>query len=108
MYLGRIVELGTAEEITSTPRHPYTQALVAAIPGFGVQAPPVKGEPASPLTPPDGCAYHPRCAFAVESCSDSMLDPKLERVPGGGDRLVACIRAADTAAELLTPERSHA
>ncbi len=64
MYAGRIVELGPAEEIVSRPRHPYTQALLAA----AATLTPLKGEPPSPLSPPTGCAFHPRCPHAFERC----------------------------------------
>ncbi|MBI4940058.1 MAG: ABC transporter ATP-binding protein [Actinobacteria bacterium] len=91
MYLGRIVEIGTADEITHRPRHPYTQALVAAVPDLGVEPPPPSGEPASPLDPPPGCAFHPRCPRATPSCSDPALDPRLAAQPGERTRLTACI-----------------
>jgi peptide/nickel transport system ATP-binding protein len=91
MYLGRIVEIGTADEITHRPRHPYTQALVAAVPDLGVEPPPPSGEPASPLDPPPGCAFHPRCPRATASCSDPGLDPRLAAQPGERTRLTACI-----------------
>ncbi|MCW2524097.1 MAG: oligopeptide/dipeptide transporter, ATPase subunit [Frankiales bacterium] len=89
MYLGRIVELGDADEVTSRPAHPYTQSLVASIPDMGRQAPPLKGEPASPLRPPDGCAFHPRCPLAIDACSQPSLDVRLAARPGS-TRLVAC------------------
>ncbi|WP_088290785.1 ABC transporter ATP-binding protein [Kineosporia sp. A_224] len=91
MYLGRIVEIGTADEITHRPRHPYTQALVTAVPDLGVEPPPPSGEPASPLDPPPGCAFHPRCPRATASCSDPGLDPRLAAQPGERTRLTACI-----------------
>jgi peptide/nickel transport system ATP-binding protein len=89
MYLGRIVEIGDADDITARPAHPYTQSLVASIPDMGRQPPPLKGEPASPLRPPDGCAFHPRCPLAIEACSQPSLDVRLTARPGS-DRLVAC------------------
>jgi peptide/nickel transport system ATP-binding protein len=73
MYLGRIVEVGPAEEIASSPTHPYTRALVGAVPAAGVVHLPLQGEPASPLHPPAGCAFHPRCPVAVESCSGNEV-----------------------------------
>jgi peptide/nickel transport system ATP-binding protein len=91
MYLGRIVEIGSADDVTHRPRHPYTKALVAAVPDVGVELVPGRGEPASPLNPPPGCSFNPRCPLADEACSDPMLDPRLVRAPGDSTRLVACI-----------------
>jgi peptide/nickel transport system ATP-binding protein len=99
MYLGRIVEIGDAEELIRMPKHPYTKALLTAVPDFGVTPVPLKGEPASPLSPPSGCAFHPRCPLAVPGCADPGLDVPLERLRHGAatitdsaDRRVACIR----------------
>lgn len=89
MYLGRIVEIGTAEEITGSPKHPYTQALIASIPDLGTTAPRLRGEPASPLSPPTGCAFHPRCPIAVSVCSDPELELGLAGVVGSTHH-VAC------------------
>ncbi len=69
MYLGRLVEIGPTSAVLGEPRHPYTQALVAAIPrGRAAAVPPLTGEPPSPLTPPTGCSFHPRCPHATEIC----------------------------------------
>jgi peptide/nickel transport system ATP-binding protein len=71
MYLGRIVEQGPAETIFSTPRHPYTRLLLDAIPDLeqiGRARTPVGGELPSPIDPPPGCAFHPRCPLANERC----------------------------------------
>ncbi|HIC81865.1 MAG TPA: ABC transporter ATP-binding protein [Kiloniellaceae bacterium] len=72
MYLGRIVEQGPKEEIFLRPRHPYTQALLTAIPRPDApdapRAPLLQGEPPSPVNAPPGCAFHPRCAYAQEVC----------------------------------------
>jgi peptide/nickel transport system ATP-binding protein len=99
MYLGRIVEVGPAEELIAAPRHPYTQALVGAVPGFGVRPPDVRGEPASPLAPPPGCDFHPRCPLAVDACAQPELDVPLELPPpragldgGHASHRVACIQ----------------
>ena len=96
MHLGRIVELGKAEEIIRSPKHPYTQALIAAVPGPGVEFPLIVGEPASPIDPPDGCAYHPRCPVAVDACSTTKVGIQLVRIqaPSHDDidpRSFACI-----------------
>ncbi|MEQ7920087.1 ABC transporter ATP-binding protein [Xanthomonas sp. WHRI 1810A] len=72
MYLGRIVEEGPVESIFQAPRHPYTAALIQAIPEIDPDRPlprdPLPGEPPSPLHLPDGCAFHPRCQFARPTC----------------------------------------
>jgi peptide/nickel transport system ATP-binding protein len=72
MYLGRIVEIGDAEGIFRTPKHPYTQALIGAIPQMHAEAAwkvdLLAGEPPSPLYIPSGCAFHPRCPHAMEVC----------------------------------------
>jgi len=72
MYLGRIVESGRVDEIMRTPLHPYTQALLSAIPvarldGQG-QMIRLAGEPPSPASPPSGCHFHPRCPQAMGRC----------------------------------------
>ena len=72
MYLGRIVEIGPGETIFSNPLHPYTRLLLDAIPDLamtGRQRTPVGGEVPSPIDPPSGCTFHPRCAFANARCS---------------------------------------
>ena len=90
MYLGRIVEIGPAERVIGDPAHPYTQALVDSIPDLGRESRILPGEPASPLSPPTGCAFHPRCSISVDACSGSELDVRLEGVPGNPHQ-VACI-----------------
>ena len=91
MYLGRIVEVGPAEQVAAEPEHPYTRALLRAVPGVGVVRSPLQGEPASPLRPPSGCPFHPRCDVALPSCSEN--DPRLITI---GRRTVACVRAGET------------
>lgn len=90
MYLGQIVESGPAQEVVSTPYHPYTHALAAAIPVPDPEAPKIrvlaKGEIPTNITPPPGCRFHPRCSFAQAICSETQ--PLLEEVAPG--RLVAC------------------
>jgi peptide/nickel transport system ATP-binding protein len=89
MYLGRIVELASAADIYAFPRHPYTQALLASVPSLepGDAPRPVRlsGDVPSPLAPPSGCAFHPRCPLAEERCSEQT--PELRRIAG---REVAC------------------
>jgi oligopeptide/dipeptide ABC transporter ATP-binding protein len=93
MYLGRIVEIGPTERIFAAPRHPYTQALIRAVPHIvpgrrGGEAA-VMGELPSPLAPPAGCAFHPRCAIAQARCSAEV--PAL--ASRGGEWDVACLLA---------------
>ncbi|NBQ59502.1 MAG: ABC transporter ATP-binding protein, partial [Opitutaceae bacterium] len=86
MYLGKIVELGLAADVIERPRHPYTRALVSAIP-----TPDPDTERTSPINPPAGCAFHPRCAYAQAQCK--LAPPPL--VADGLTREVACVRLAD-------------
>jgi len=88
MYLGRIVEIGDTEVVWSNPRHPYTEALVAAIPradGAGVLPADLPGDVPDPASPPSGCRFHPRCPIAVDSCRE--LDQRLKPVAA---REIAC------------------
>jgi oligopeptide/dipeptide ABC transporter ATP-binding protein len=86
MYLGRIVEQGGWQEIFENPRHPYTRALIAAIPdpfhraAVAAKAK-AKGEIASALNPPSGCHFHPRCPIKAERCVTEV--PLLEAVAEG-------------------------
>ncbi len=88
MYLGRIVELGSAESIFHQPLHPYTRLLLDAIPDLehiGRARTPVGGEVPSPIAPPPGCAFHPRCPLANDRCK--IEAPVLSEA---GGTLVAC------------------
>ena len=91
MYLGRIVERGPRGELFSSPRHPYTQALLAAVPEVGrdLALAPLAGEPASPLAPPSGCAFHPRCPHRAEVLGDRCALALPTLTPRGGGAL-AC------------------
>ncbi|MDT8445434.1 MAG: ABC transporter ATP-binding protein [bacterium] len=84
MYMGRIVELGDAQELSNHPLHPYTRALWAAVPsidaGPGLCAP-LQGEVPSLINPPQGCAFHPRCPIARPDCS--VVRPKLTEIQPG-------------------------
>ena len=89
MYLGRIVELAATEELFANPNHPYTQALLREVPRLDTrrrQFEPVKGEIPSPLDPPPGCHFHPRCPFATARCG--IEAPRLKEIAPG--RFSAC------------------
>ena len=93
MYLGKIVETADADELFARPAHPYTRALLAAIPGRGIDKarPPraCRSEPPDPADPPSGCAFHPRCAYRSDECVRRA--PRLESAPGlSPDHLIAC------------------
>jgi oligopeptide/dipeptide ABC transporter ATP-binding protein len=99
MYLGRIVEQAPKGVLYARPRHPYTQALIAAAPRpdpalARTERLLLQGDPPSPVDPPAGCTFHPRCPFAVDRCKAEV--PPLRPMPEGG--LAACHRA-----EELTP-----
>jgi peptide/nickel transport system ATP-binding protein len=88
MYLGRIAELAPAESLFRHPRHPYTRALMEAIPDLDMTGRvriPVGGEVPSPITPPTGCAFHPRCPLVQPRCKAE----RPELMPAG-DAMVAC------------------
>ena len=84
MYLGRLVEWGVAREIFDRPQHPYTQMLLDAIPDLemsGRPRIPVAGEVPSPISPPSGCHFHPRCPHATDRCRKER-PPLREITPG--------------------------
>jgi oligopeptide/dipeptide ABC transporter ATP-binding protein len=124
MYLGRIVEVAPTEEIFSTPRHPYTQGLLAAIPRMteGVadgSAPAISGDPPSPLRIPAGCRFRTRCPIAQPRCEqeDPVLaadpglpgsaDPGSLGVVGGAAHLAACHFAFSVVGDGVGPGRSE-
>ncbi len=89
MYLGRIVEEATAERLYGGPAHPYSQALLASTPAIrpgAPEGPRVTGDPPSPLNPPQGCPFHPRCPIAEPECAS--VTPELRQV--SPDHRVAC------------------
>jgi oligopeptide transport system ATP-binding protein len=97
MYLGRIVEIGPAEQVFHRPLHPYTKSLISAIP---IPDPAreserkrvlVPGDPPSPMNPPSGCPFHPRCPFAIEDCAKVVP----EFIEMGSEQRAACIRVKE-------------
>jgi peptide/nickel transport system ATP-binding protein/oligopeptide transport system ATP-binding protein len=90
MYLGKIVEVATREELYRQPQHPYTQALLSAIPVHNPQLKReriiLRGDVPSPLNPPGGCRFHPRCPVAIDICSQK--EPPL--IDLGDAHLCAC------------------
>jgi len=90
MYLGKIVEVSSSEEIYANPLHPYTKILISAIPDIKSKKVDKKavisGDVPSPIDPPKGCSFHPRCPIAVEKCK--TVEPEL--TDKGGKHLVSC------------------
>jgi oligopeptide/dipeptide ABC transporter ATP-binding protein len=90
MYLGKIVELADRDQIYAEPRHPYTRALLSAVPAIDAATRPERiklpGEVPSPLNPPSGCSFHPRCPYAKDICK--AVEPPL--IVGRGGHSVAC------------------
>ncbi len=95
MYVGKIVEIAPTETLFSAPKHPYTAALMAAVPVADPRQrtamTPLEGDVPSPANPPSGCYFHPRCRHAVEVCVKKQ--PALEECADG--HLVRCHRAAE-------------
>ena len=92
MYLGKVVEIGPVDAIYSRPQHPYTRALLGAMPSMDpdvrVDRPMLTGDPPNPINPPPGCRFHTRCAFAEACCS--KVEPRLHANLGAPDHEVAC------------------
>jgi len=110
MYLGKIIELASADEFLSNALHPYTQALIASIPlpdpKLRKNRKGIEGEVPSPIDPPKGCRFHPRCPYIQEGCRN--IEPPLVDV--GNGHLVACHlqRVPNPPAEIKAPEPSQA
>jgi oligopeptide transport system ATP-binding protein len=94
MYLGKVVEIAERQELYENPLHPYTKALLSAVP---IPDPVIesrrertvlRGEVSSAANPPSGCVFHPRCPIAIEACSQEV--PELREISPG--HWVACIR----------------
>ena len=94
MYLGKMVEFGETEKLFANPRHPYTEALLSAVPvadpDVVMDRIPLRGEIPNPANPPSGCYFHARCSYCTEKCRTEV--PELHEVDG---RMVACHRAEE-------------
>ena len=99
MYLGKVVELGSTDDIYERMQHPYTEALLSAMPSMDpdrrTETPPLVGDPPNPINPPPGCRFHTRCRFADDICrrAEPRLGPARAGASGGGPgerHLVAC------------------
>ncbi len=108
MYLGRLAEVGPTETIFDAPAHPYTQALLSATPsatraerGRLARRRVLSGEPPSPVSPPSGCRFNPRCWLATDLCREAA--PPLRALPadGSAERAVACHHAEQAVAEAV-------
>jgi oligopeptide/dipeptide ABC transporter ATP-binding protein len=101
MYLGKLMELSPAEELYTKPIHPYSTALLGAIPipdpeeNRSRERLVVSGEPPNPINPPSGCVFHPRCPRSTEICT--QVEPPLARYPGG--HLAACHHPVSVSAD---------
>lgn len=90
MYLGKIVEISPSKELYNNPLHPYTQVLISSVPIADPckkkEMTVLKGDVPSPINPPSGCSFHPRCPIAVDKCK--TIEPKLR--DAGGEHFVSC------------------
>ena len=90
MYLGKIVEISPSKELYNNPLHPYTQVLISSVPiadpSRKKEMTVLKGDVPSPINPPSGCSFHPRCPIAVDKCK--TIEPELRDV--GGEHFVSC------------------
>ncbi|MFB4278991.1 MULTISPECIES: ABC transporter ATP-binding protein [unclassified Nonomuraea] len=96
MYLGKVCELAPSADLISRPAHPYTRALIASIPGGGLDLPPadtlISGEPPSPVSPPTGCRFRTRCPRATATCAAE--EPQIRQI--GEDHWLACHNPDDS------------
>ena len=104
MYLGQLVETSPAKELFNLPLHPYTKALISAIPSTDIDTPkqriPLKGELMSPINPKPGCRFAPRCPYATEACKQPQ---KLEEILP--NHFVSCCRCRELNEKLLTDQQ---
>jgi peptide/nickel transport system ATP-binding protein len=106
MYLGEVVELGPVDQVWDAPAHPYTRALLAAMPSSDpdnrTKTPPISGDPPNPIDPPSGCRFHTRCPFAEPLCAGAT--PKLKELDTMGHQ-TACYMAIPDSGHSLAPSR---
>jgi peptide/nickel transport system ATP-binding protein len=92
MYLGKVVEIGMVDRLYGAPQHPYTRALLSAMPSMNPRhrttEAPLFGDPPSPISPPSGCRFRTRCSFAEPVCEE--IAPTLSGVPGNAGQIAAC------------------
>src|SRR5436190_1059808 len=104
MYLGEVVELGPVDRVWDAPAHPYTRALLAAMPSSDpdnrTQTPPISGDPPNPIDPPSGCRFHTRCPFAEPVCATER--PRLSALDTMGHQ-TACYMAIPGSAHSRAP-----
>src|SRR6202023_2520799 len=107
MYRGEVVELGPVDLVWDAPAHPYTRALLAAMPSSDpdnrTQTPPISGDPPNPIDPPSGCRFHPRCPFAEPLCSNAT--PKLPLLDKAGHE-TTCYMAIPGSGHSLAPSKT--
>ncbi|MEA2921483.1 MAG: peptide/nickel transport system ATP-binding protein [Bradyrhizobium sp.] len=108
MYLGEVVELGPVDRVWDAPAHPYTRALLAAMPSSNpdrrTQTPPISGDPPNPIDPPAGCRFHTRCPFAEPLCANAT--PKLTALDRMGHQ-AACYMAISGSGHSLAPAKGR-
>jgi peptide/nickel transport system ATP-binding protein len=106
MYLGEVVEMGPVDRVWDAPAHPYTRALLAAMPSSDpdnrTETPPISGDPPNPIDPPQGCRFHTRCPFAEPLCARAT--PKLTALDEAGHQ-AACYMAISGSGHSLAPAR---
>ena len=108
MYLGRIVEEGPARDVVGDPQHPYTRALISAVPNRDPRRPSdrriLRGEPPNPTDVPPGCRFHPRCPVRTQICD--VVDPDLWQAESGSRHTAACVRVGGAPAHLASDTKS--
>jgi peptide/nickel transport system ATP-binding protein len=106
MYLGEVVELGPVDQVWDAPAHPYTRALLAAMPSSDpdrrTETPPISGDPPNPIDPPAGCRFHTRCPFAEPLCASAT--PKLTALDKMGHQ-AACYMAIPGSGHSRAPQQ---